>query len=245
MKTAQHSDGSEDDPRTRDRVLGFLLAQGPKTTNEISSALDLTSAGIRRHLSLLEADGLIEGVEVEQTDGRGRGRPPKLYQLTSRGRGTFGQSYDELALIAIEELIKVGGPDAIRRIAETRFEGVRNDFEARLVADPELTPVAALTQALDASGYFASSIECGDDISVEQRHCPIVRVANKYPELCQAEAAIIAELLGADVEDHDTIAQGQHSCILRVVSSASTKLPDPKVLDSGDDAGPVAMRAAG
>lgn len=243
MKTTQRADESEEDVRTRDRVLSLLLTAGPKTTSEISSELQLTSAGIRRHLTTLEDAGLIEQFEAEEPDRRGRGRPPKYYQLTSRGRGTFGQSYDELALLAIEELIKAGGPDAIRRIAESRFEGVRADFEERLAADPELTPVAALTAALDASGYFASSIECGDGVSVEQRHCPIVRVANRYPELCQAEAAIIAEMLGADVESHDTIAQGQHSCVLRVVSNASTRLPDPKLRADGDAAS--GMRAAG
>lgn len=226
VKSAQHLEDSAEDVRTRDRVLKLLLSHGPQTANELSAALELTSAGIRRHLSVLEEDGLIEQIEADDVD-RGRGRPPKYYQLSSAGRASFGQAYDDLAMLALEQLIETSGPGAIRKIAETRFQGVADDYHRRLADDPELTPVAALTAALDASGYFASSIECGDQANVSQHHCPVVRVANKYPQLCQAEASIIAELLGADVERQDTIAQGKHSCVLHVLPGEKTMLPNP------------------
>lgn len=50
-----------EDVRTRDLVARSILENGPSTAAILGERLALTATGIRRHLELLIADGLIEG----------------------------------------------------------------------------------------------------------------------------------------------------------------------------------------
>jgi predicted ArsR family transcriptional regulator len=48
---------------TRDAIARLILEHGPATAATLSQALDLTPAGIRRHLDLLVEDGVLEARE--------------------------------------------------------------------------------------------------------------------------------------------------------------------------------------
>ncbi|GAA2182037.1 transcriptional regulator [Brooklawnia cerclae] len=208
------------------RVLELLLARGPLTARELADALNMTTAGVRRHL-----DTLLESGDIEARDQEGphdRGRPPKVFVLTPTGRETFGQAYDELAISALAELIDLAGPGAIDRLAQKRLSDVTDDYRARRTADPDGNPVEALAEALSAGGHFAS---VPDDGELYQHHCPVAEVAATYPELCEAETRIFAKLLGTSISRSATIAQGDAAC--RTHLGGSTLLPAP-VIRSAD-----------
>lgn len=195
------------DASTRQRVLDLLLAKGALTAAELAEELNLTPAGVRRHLaSLVSAD---EIVALDQSGPRGRGRPAKVFQLTHSGRQSFGEAYDDLALTALAELVDVVGPEAIDRLAEKRLVEVENDYRRRRTADPGADPAQLLAEALSAAGYFASAAEDGE---LCQHHCPVAHVAAHYPQLCEAETSVFARLLGTDVSRSATIALGDATC---------------------------------
>jgi len=64
-----------DDLRTRDLVARSILENGPSTAAVLGQRLGLTPAGIRRHLDLLVADGVLQAREPHSAINRGRGRP--------------------------------------------------------------------------------------------------------------------------------------------------------------------------
>ena len=66
---------ASEDPRTRDAIARSILENGPSTAAVLSERLGLTPAGIRRHLDLLTADGVLEAREPRISSTRGRGRP--------------------------------------------------------------------------------------------------------------------------------------------------------------------------
>ena len=45
-----------------------------------------------------------------------------------------------------------------------------------------------------------------------QHHCPVAHVAAEFPQLCEAETAAFAELLGTHVQRLATIGHGDHVC---------------------------------
>ena len=45
---------------TRQQILEYLQRHGRGTVKELGELLDLTSTGIRQHLTVLERDGLVE-----------------------------------------------------------------------------------------------------------------------------------------------------------------------------------------
>ena len=68
------------------------------------------------------------------------------------------------------------------------------------------------------------------DVGVQlcQGHCPVQHVAERYPQLCEAETEVFSRLLGVHVQRLATLAGGAHVCTTHVPSTgrqpaASTK----------------------
>ncbi len=209
-------DAAVSDASTRQRVLDLLLANGSMTAAELADALELTAAGVRRHLNSLVESGEITAGQAPGP--RGRGRPARVYQLTHLGRQGFGQAYDDLALSALGELVAVVGPDAIDRLAEKRLADVEKDYLRLRGERPDEDPAELLAEALSTAGYFASTAADGE---LCQHHCPVAHVAAHYPQLCEAETSVFARLLGTDVSRSATIALGDEACRTHL------GLPDP------------------
>lgn len=59
-----------------------------------------------------------------------------------------------------------------------------------------------------------------------QGHCPVREIATEYPDFCELETSMIAQLLGVDVRRLSTMAAGAHVCTTHVPlqrrSTAST-----------------------
>lgn len=208
------------DASTRQRVRDLLLANGPMTASDLAETLELTPAGVRRHLASLTESGEI--TTKEQPGPRGRGRPAKAYQLTLTGRQRFGDAYDDLALTALAELVAAAGPGAIDRLAEKRLTEVEDDYLRRRASDPGADSAKLLAESLSAAGYFASA---RDDGELCQHHCPVAHVAARFPQLCEAETTVFARLLGTDVSRSATIALGDEACRTHV--GGRTVLPNP------------------
>lgn len=200
------ADRTVDEP-TRQRILELLLAHGSLTAAQLAERLELTAAGVRRHLGALSEAGAIHALEPEAPQGRGR--PARRYQLTPAGRSGFGDAYDDLALSAMAELVEMVGPDAVGRVAEKRLREVEADYRRRRADQPDADPVQQLADALNAAGYFASA---ADDGELCQHHCPVAHVAAEFPQLCEAETHFFARLLGTDVSRSATIALGDVTC---------------------------------
>lgn len=214
------ADAHANDASTRQKVLDLLLEHGSMTAAELAKTLGLTTAGVRRHLAVLDENHQI--TSREETGPRGRGRPARHYQLTSVGRRSFGQAYDDLALSAIAELVDAAGPEALDRLANKRFARLEADFRRRRAEDPEADPAQLLADALNAAGYFASADEGGE---LCQHHCPVANVAEQFPQLCEAETHVFSRLLGIDVSRSATIASGDVAC--RVHFGGPTVLGNP------------------
>src|SRR5690606_1539295 len=71
---------------TRQRVLRLVVEDGPVSVVELAEELDLTSAGVRRHVAALEEDGLIAAYAGHTIGHVRRGRPARRFVATRRGQ---------------------------------------------------------------------------------------------------------------------------------------------------------------
>ncbi len=202
------------DASTRSRVARSILQHGPSTANELAKRLALTPAAVRRHLTVLASIGQVTSREQRVYGQRGRGRPAKVFALTDAGRGEFFQAYDKLAIDAIEYLRLVAGPDAVEKFAAQIAEAVAQRFRA-IVAEYD-TPTEALVEALTAEGFVASLHPVASGTQLCQYHCPVAHVAAEFPQLCEAETKVFAELLDSHVQRLATIAHGDGVCTTHV-----------------------------
>jgi predicted ArsR family transcriptional regulator len=218
------SSAPADDGRTRDRVSALLMEHGPQTATELAARLGISPAAVRRHLDSLVTAGRLEE-RLTRDAHRGRGRPARRFHLTDAGRATFPHAYDDLALTALRYVAASGGPDAVRAVAEQQLAGL----EARASSAVEQAVQAAggapvdraqaLAGALTAEGYAATASAISGGGQLCQHHCPVAHVAAEFPQLCEAETAVIGRLVGSHVQRLATIAHGDGIC--------TTHLPGP------------------
>lgn len=217
------------DSRTRDRIAGLLHERGPLVASDVAQTLRLTVTGIRRHLEDMQARGDVDVLPLEITR-RGPGRPARRYALTDIGRRVFPHAYDDLAVAALRHLAESGGREAVRTFAAAQVEPLERRAQAAMDdagADP-LLRAEALAEALTAEGYAATASGIAGGGQLCQHNCPVAHVAAQFPELCDAETAVISRLVGSHVQRLATIAHGDRVCTTHI----------PALIPSAKPAGP-------
>ena len=217
MKIEQHPG---DDIRTRDAIARSILENGPSTASTLSERLALTPAGIRRHLDLLVADGILEARDPRVGTSRGRGRPSKVFLMTDEGRSQFEHSYDDLAVAALKFMAAHSGDHLVDAFAESRAEDIERKATPYLAKRAK--KIDALATFLTEQGYAASVEKRGTGEEICQHHCPIAHVAAQYPQLCEAETQAFSRLLGTHVQRLATIAHGDGVCTTYIPQLTTT-----------------------
>jgi predicted ArsR family transcriptional regulator len=208
-------DAHGEDLPTRDAIARLILEHGPATAATLSQALALTPAGIRRHLDLLVADGILEAREPRSSSARGRGRPSKVFLMTDSGREKFEHTYDDLAVSALNFMASHSGEQLVAAFAQSRADDIEakaNEYIEQNKTSRKNDKVALLAEFLTDQGYAASVEDRGMGEEICQHHCPIAHVASAYPQLCEAETQAFSRLLGTHVQRLATIAHGDGVC---------------------------------
>ena len=203
-----------------------LMQAGSATATALANDLGLTGAGIRKHLDVLLAAGLVESSErapygpAALNGPKGRGRPAKVFMLTAKGRKVFGEREESVALTAMKFISSHSGDEAVESFARQ----MANNFEKK---HAEITTyktanerAMALVDALNIDGYVATiSPGLGDSIQICQHNCPMGDVAIEFPIVCEAETEAFSRLTGVHVTRLATIANGHPICTTMVPNS--------------------------
>ena len=214
---------------TRRQIMLSLLEHGPESASDLGDQLGLSAAGVRRHLDILVEEGIAEVAPTRGNQQRGRGRPAKSFRLTDKGRAQFGHGYDALATLALEALRETGGDSAVREFARKRISAIVEGISPAEVSEESIQATArALVEAFAAHGYAATVHRAAGGVQICQHHCPISHVASAFPELCEAEHQVIAELLGQHVQPLATIPGGHGICTTNIPLTPIQHSPDER-----------------
>jgi predicted ArsR family transcriptional regulator len=250
------SSATVDDGRTRHRVTALLLEHGPQTASELAGRLGVSPTAVRRHLDALVVTGRVEERHAPGAP-RGRGRPARLFHLTDAGRSAFPHAYDDLALTALRFVAAHGGPEAVRAVAEQQLSGLEQRcstaVEQAAGSGAPVDRAQVLAAALTAEGYAASASAISSGGQLCQHHCPVAHVAAEFPQLCEAETAVIGRLVGTHVQRLATIAHGDGVCTTHIpgplrMGAGVVRRPRPEAhpeLARGEEDGVLAHTRAG
>ena len=181
--------------------------------------LGLSPAAIRKHLDAMLADHLVEARETRSSGPRGRGRPAKAFVLTAAAREGFPHFYDGIATAALRWIAEHGGPEAVDAPSPPpRSPPWRSAAAPRMLeaGDDPIARAEALAEALTAEGYAANATTIASGGQLCQHHCPVAHVAAEFPQLCDAETAVISRLIGTHVQRLATIAHGDGVCTTHI-----------------------------
>jgi predicted ArsR family transcriptional regulator len=200
-------------PATRRRILIALKERGGMTADELAEKLGISSVAVRRHLTNLERDRLIDHEEVQ----RGMGRPSYVYRLTEAANQIFPNNYDQLASGVLQAIEKLFGPEAVDRIFELRTQELIESYRPFINGDNLSERVKQLVGLRENDGYMPVWEEQGDGSYVlRQLHCPIIHVAEGCGEACNHELSLYIDLLDAEVTRESHRVRGDAVCAYHI-----------------------------
>ena len=203
----------------RDRLARELLKLGPITASDLADSLGISAVAVRKHLDDMSEKSLVKSHEIAPfgpAKPKGRGRPARVYSLTSEGRDFFENQYQSLAQEAVTYLATTFGDKAVKDFALSRANEMLKKYSLILNKAKDVTEkVEILSSALSIDG-FAATTDKGSGpthtIQLCQHNCPIAHVAEQHPEFCDAELDAFSQLLGVNVTRLSTIANGRNIC---------------------------------
>jgi predicted ArsR family transcriptional regulator len=189
---------------TRTKILEILRRRREATVEELTHALDLAPATVRRHLDILQRDGYVKVRPVR----RETGRPHYAFSMTEAAEDLFPQHYVKITNRLIDEILALGPEETSgrsgRELADVIFSRM-SDRLARTYA-PRMTAVGLAERLEQAAGLLSNegiSLEVqprGDGFVLIGRGCPCRRLADMHSDACSHDQRLLSALLRADVE---------------------------------------------
>jgi predicted ArsR family transcriptional regulator len=196
------------DLSTRRQILVLLRTQGPLTAQQLAEKLEITSMGVRRHLTTLERDGLVEVESRRQAAGR----PTFLYRLSEAGFDTFPKSYDLLATQVLDVVRATQGDNRVSEIFQGRMAQLYEQFAPRMAGKNLGERVNELAKIQEDAGYMARWEKVKGGYLLKEQNCAIYRVACRFQDACHFEIELFRRLLDADLERVEHQVKGDLAC---------------------------------
>jgi DeoR family transcriptional regulator, suf operon transcriptional repressor len=196
----------------RGAILMGLKKAKRLTAKELASRLQVSLNGIRHHLKELESEGLIE----YQRRYRGVGAPAFAYQLTPAGEALFPRRYEATLNEVLDQVVEREGRAVAVAVLEARYAALTRRLQEQLAGADPAERMASVARVLSEEGYMAEAAVTATKGTLIEHNCAIPAVAERFPEICAAEAKFLAAVLGAEVQRQGHILSGCSACEYRV-----------------------------
>jgi predicted ArsR family transcriptional regulator len=170
-----------------------LLRQGPRTVDELASALGLTRTAVRAHLATFERDGLIE----QRGSRRGASKPSRVYSVTTQAELLFSRAYIPI----LTQLLHV----LARRLSPAEFDAIMHEVGRGAMGDrvsprgPLGERVVRASSLLNELGGLAEVDEENGLYVIRSHGCPLAAATANHPEVCNALESLLSEFVGTRV----------------------------------------------
>ncbi|HLZ69131.1 MAG TPA: ArsR family transcriptional regulator [Dehalococcoidia bacterium] len=198
---------------TREQALDLLRQRGELTVAELTALLGIAQPAVRRHLDILNAEGLVEFRSVRQHTGR----PYFVYTLTERAREQASTGYSRLVERLLAELRALDDDSgAAGRLTETLLarmsEHLADEHRASISGETIEERAASLVATLAREGILDDFEVREDGVHLINSCCPYRRAALASEEVCRSEQRAISLLLETPVEQIGRIVDGRTCC---------------------------------
>ncbi|MEX0762881.1 MAG: winged helix-turn-helix transcriptional regulator [Dehalococcoidia bacterium] len=196
--------------RSRDRILAIIQRDGSANVAALSQQVGLAPATIRRHLDILQRNGLVSFTLVRKPTGR----PEHRFSLTENGHESMPKSYGmlladllkDIGTLAPSELEGKSGSEVLRE--SFRRIGTRIGQQHAGTAEK----VGALMAVLGERGFMPDVEEGPTGVRVLLTNCPFRSAAREDSRVCGIDAAIISTVLDVPVRRVACINDGASCC---------------------------------
>ncbi len=196
---------------SRDNILTIIRQSSGVNVDELAKEMQLAPATVRRHLDILERDGLVDHLEVRKPTGR----PQYSFRLTEKGHDSVPKDYSrllnelvsEIKNISVENLATRSGDDVLRdslsRIGERRADEYAQGRR----------PVEAVTAAFEDGGYDPVVEIDSEGLTIRVTNCPYRRASISDDIICTVDRSMVTKLLGKGVEHSVEMSAQSNECV--------------------------------
>jgi DeoR family transcriptional regulator, suf operon transcriptional repressor len=196
----------------RGRILVELKRSHRLTARELGSRMGLSLNAVRHHLKELEATALIQ----YERQHRGVGAPAFVYGLTAAGQALFPRRYESTLTELLDHVVEREGRAGVVSVLEARYRTLTRRLQGELAGATPAERMAAVARFLSEDGYMAEGTASSGVGTLIEHNCAIQAVAERFPEICAAEARFLAAVLGAQVDRQEHILSGCSACEYKV-----------------------------
>jgi predicted ArsR family transcriptional regulator len=198
--------------RSREKILRLIQEAGAVNVETLAGKLGLAAATVRRHLDILQRDGMVEYVEVR----RHTGRPEYSFSLTERGHESMPKAYDALLTGLLQEIGtrqsgELDGKSG-RDVLKESFESLGRKAAAGYMSRASHDPVAAVVQALKDRDFAPDAVRIPGGLRLKLANCPFRSVAMVDQAVCAYDSTLIASVLGSQVRREGCVVEGVTRC---------------------------------
>jgi predicted ArsR family transcriptional regulator len=194
---------------SKKQILLTLKRAGSVSLTELAASLHISKMATLKHLAILEGKGLVD----RSSRQGGRGRPRAVFSLSEGSSSLFPEAYTHMTLSALRFIEEKIGPGAVVQLLEKRAQEVLDANRDRVPDGNLKSKVVELVKIRDEGGYMAELGRAGrTSVEMLEHNCPIMAVAETYPEACRVEREMFQKLLGADVETSHRVVAGDPVC---------------------------------
>ena len=180
---------------TKDRILELLKKEVSLTVNDLTSRLEITHMAVRKHLNVLEKDGLIASQEMKQS----MGRPLQVFTLSDKGERLFPKNYEGMSVEFLKDIKELHGEDSIRYLFKKREARQTQSYLARMTHRSPHENIHELTAIQNEKGYMADLTQIDDNTyEIVEYNCPILAVAEEFNIACHCETDMFKTVLNAE-----------------------------------------------
>lgn len=196
------------------QAIELLRLHSSMSVEQLVEGLGVTATAVRQRLTRLLAGGLIERTSTAQ----GRGRPRHDYRLTKAGQRTGGNNLEDLAKSLWEEVQMIGDD----RLKQQVIAGVVRRLAEKYAAEAGAASVEErMRRVIEIFTQRRIPVEYSTSANglpiVKVSGCPYPDLADDNRDICEMEKALLARVLGTDVQLCQCQQDGDRCCSFEAV----------------------------
>lgn len=211
--------------------LGFSLqsAKGSILThllNEDLSAIQLTEkielgeSSIRNHLDALEKEGYIDHYFKKVP----KGRPKKMYTITSSGRNLFPRNYELFFTYILREIEDEFEKETLQKILANVAKNIANRLSEDLPEKNQEKRLKELVESFEEWGLCPTLKKENGEYNIKYRNCAFFDIVDEFAEyLCGMHRKIINDAMkDCEVKQEECCGKGDNVCVHKVILKNKT-----------------------
>ena len=203
---------------TRDKILQTLLQNPRSTIITLAEAVGINPISVRHHLTNLQMEGLVEGLE----ERHGVGRPRLVYVLTDEGMERFPTRYMQLTTRLLSQMKDTMPGPVVTNLFNQMAEDLVSKYSSDMQSLSMEERLNLVQEILAHEGFNVNWEKKGEQYQINEISCPYYQIGVAHPEVCTVDQTLISKMLALPVNKVQCILSGATHCTY-VIQNAEIK----------------------